>query len=106
MRDDILKAIPVLSQRQDSQSEQLRDLLAVANRLGMYDAADAIRSMFDENTLPAAPYGCHCDLVPGEQPDGCVLDEGKPEDCVHAHPGMRKEQCHYWRLVQEPGDGA
>jgi hypothetical protein len=34
--------IPQLPQRQDSTTDQLRDLIAVANRLGMYDAAEWI----------------------------------------------------------------
>jgi hypothetical protein len=33
-------SLPTLPQRQDSLLDQLRDLQAVANRLGMYDAAD------------------------------------------------------------------
>lgn len=32
-------------QRQDGLQDQLRDLIAVANRLGMYDAADYIRKL-------------------------------------------------------------
>lgn len=32
-------------QRQDSALEQLKDLHAFANRLGLYDAADLIRSL-------------------------------------------------------------
>lgn len=39
--------IPRLAQRQDSTSQQLEDLAAVANRLGMYDAADAIKRMLE-----------------------------------------------------------
>lgn len=32
-------------QRQDGATDQLRDLHAFANKLGLYDAADLIRSM-------------------------------------------------------------
>lgn len=42
---EILKQIPELLQRQDSAQDQLRDLWAVANKLGMYDAADVIRNI-------------------------------------------------------------
>ena len=42
---ELLKQIPQLPQRQDSTQAQLRDLWAVANKLGLYDAADAIRKM-------------------------------------------------------------
>ncbi len=35
-------------QRQDSLDEQLRDLAAIADREGMYDAADWLREQLDE----------------------------------------------------------
>lgn len=94
---DLLRTIPALPQRQDSVAEQLADLRAVANRLGMYDAADAI------GQIAANPgvlkYGCHCDLDPGAEPDGCVIDDGMLQNCIHAKPQMRKEQCDHWRLI-------
>lgn len=37
-------------------------------------------------------YGCNCDLEPGIKPDGCVLDEGRPQDCVYARILMRKNE--------------
>lgn len=43
----ILRDIPQLPQRQDATNDQLRDLRAFANRLGMYDAADFIRTVVD-----------------------------------------------------------
>jgi len=46
-----------------------------------------------------ARYGCHCDLEPGQEPDGCVLDEGRPQDCVHAHAIKRREDCSEWRPI-------
>lgn len=42
---EVLKLIPQLPQRQDSTVDQLRDLWAVANKLGLYDAADTIKLM-------------------------------------------------------------
>ena len=44
---EILKTIPQQSQRQDSTASQLEDLIPVANRLGLYDAADAIRRLLN-----------------------------------------------------------
>ena len=35
-------------QRQDSTTDQLRDLCIVANRLGMYDASDYIRNIIEK----------------------------------------------------------
>jgi hypothetical protein len=43
-RKELLSDIPEKPQRQDSTSAQLLDLLAVAQRLGMYDAADFLRN--------------------------------------------------------------
>ena len=40
-----LNTIPSLPQRQDSTADQLADLISVANRLGMYDAADVVQQM-------------------------------------------------------------
>lgn len=41
----VFHSIPQQPQRQDSTREQLADLHAFANRLGLYDAADAIKGM-------------------------------------------------------------
>ena len=102
-----LSKIPSLPQRQDSTTEQLLDLKRVANRLGMYDAADMLDGFFNmlkptimsdiENIEKENKYGCHCDLDVGQTPDGCVIDEGKPWNCIYATKGIRKEQCEWWR---------
>lgn len=44
-------------------------------------------------------YGCDCDLPDGEAPDGCVIDEGRPENCIHARAGMDKASCEHWKPV-------
>lgn len=41
----LLEQIPQQPQRQDSAKDQLADLHAFANRLGLYDAADAIKAI-------------------------------------------------------------
>ena len=55
-------------------------------------------------------FGCHCDLENGQVPDSCVLDTGKPEDCVQTtptfHPAQtkkvtKKEECPHWREYNE-----
>lgn len=40
----VTKSIPKLPQRQDSTTDQLLDLIGVANQLGLYDAADFIKN--------------------------------------------------------------
>lgn len=42
---DVLEKIAQQPQRQDSTMDQLRDLLVFANRLGLYDAADYLKSV-------------------------------------------------------------
>ena len=44
----LLSMVPELPQRQDSTSEQLEDMVMVANKLGMYDAADVIRNLLEK----------------------------------------------------------
>lgn len=44
----ILQSIPAQPQRQDGTDDQLRDLVLFANKLGLYDAADAIRQILKE----------------------------------------------------------
>lgn len=59
----------------------------------------------DEWTKPEPPtrYGCHCDIEPGDEPDGCVLDYKRPEDCRLAMAlvaeGKSREDCLEWRPV-------
>jgi hypothetical protein len=53
---DVIRAIPQQTQRQYATDDQLRYLMAAANKLGLYDAADRIRGQLrDEQTNPP-PY--------------------------------------------------
>jgi len=82
-----IQTIPAQPQRQDSVAAQLSDLVAVANRLGMYDAADAVKQMAGK--LPKLRCGCHCDLEPNMKPDGCLVDDR----CIYAKTGIRSLNC-------------
>ena len=46
-------------------------------------------------------YACflelNCHEIEGPLPD-CVLDKGLPSFCAFAEPGMKKEDCEYWRI--------
>lgn len=48
-------------------------------------------------------YGCHCDLEPGHEPDGCVMDTPIISDCVHAQAlaaeGKTQEGCKHWKPI-------
>lgn len=44
-------------------------------------------------------WGCHCDLCDGEEPDECVIDIDRRNDCVYAQRGIKKEECEYWRKI-------
>ena len=47
-RKKLLDVIPSLEQRQDSLLDQLNDLKDVANKLGMYDAADEVNRIISK----------------------------------------------------------
>lgn len=54
----LLCLLPQQAQRQDATTEQLRDLVVFANRLGMYDAADLLTTMItkaDRNSFDQQP---------------------------------------------------
>lgn len=93
-----LHQLPARPQSQLSLSEQMATLKQVANRLGLYDAADAVRQLMPR--LPELKYGCHVDLEHGSEPDGCVIDTGDISDCIYAKEDMRKEQCKYWQIIK------
>lgn len=93
-----IQDLPSWPQSQESLASQMGFLVQVANRLGLFDAADAVKQL--TTRLDEVRYGCHVDLFDGAEPDGCVIDEGNLHDCIHAKEGMRKEQCEYWRIVK------
>lgn len=96
MITNILDNTQSLPQRQDSVADQLADLRLVANKLGMYDAADAIKQWCKE--LPDLKYGCFIDGDIDVYHD-CVIDNGSDDSCIYAKEGVRKEQCEYWRML-------
>ena len=51
---DVIRKIPQQTQRQYGTDEQLRYAMAAANKLGLYDAADAIRRMASQHELANA----------------------------------------------------
>lgn len=38
-------------------------------------------------------------------PDGCVLDYGNPNDCIHAKQGMKREECQHWLPCDQTKEG-
>lgn len=100
MTELMSKAVPVLNYAILAFDEDCNDGLSEeAQRLKAAIVAAA-------TTVPQ-PYACHCDLELGMPPDGCVIDEGRPQDCVYAPPlldaGKDKTACHYWLPVGERG---
>ena len=45
-------------------------------------------------------YGCHVDLEPGMEPDGCVIDDEGRFGCIFAHRHRTREGCAHWRRVE------
>ena len=78
-----------------------RELGAWRERFPMY----AYRPQDDMVALrgETVKYGCHCDLEPGMEPDGCVLDYNAPQDCVYAGGISRREECKYWQPIKFKG---
>ena len=46
-------------------------------------------------------FGCHCDLEPGQEHEGCVLDYGRREDCDNAMTLDKRENCEYWQPFKQ-----
>ena len=48
-------------------------------------------------------FTCYCDLDDDMEPDGCVLDQHKPEDCIYAAKlraaGKGRNDCAEWRPI-------
>ncbi len=53
--------------------------------------------------LESVGFGCHCDLEPGQQPDGCIL-LGDGDSCVYAEKlreqGKGPGACEYWKPIK------
>ena len=62
---------------------------------GMVQTAGTKRSQ----QAAGVAYGCHVDLCDGEQPDGCVLDDGNPGGCDYALTRRKRETCQFWQPV-------
>lgn len=63
------------------------------------DLPEPVRKAFDA-LGSTTKWGCHCDLEEGQDPDGCVLDVGRPQDCCYARSAGAKQKCQYWQPVQ------
>ena len=64
------------------------------------EAMNALRAALEE----PVPHGCHCDLEEHMSPDGCVLDENMPDNCIYARrllrEGKGKTDCEYWKPIE------
>jgi len=49
----IFDSLPILSQRQDSITEQIWDMVAFANRLGCFDVADYLKASIERCYEPS-----------------------------------------------------
>jgi len=83
-------------QREQAYTDQMPRIRHLENERDL--ALKAARSAGD--AVPAVKYGCHCDLEPHMEPDGCVLDEDRAEDCVYARRHKSKESCEYWQPIK------
>ena len=72
-------------------------------RAGIDTASRAFEDLRAALAQPV-PHGCHVDLDHGMKPDGCVLDDGRPENCIYAkrllREGKDKTACEYWQPIE------
>lgn len=68
--------------------------------LYLSDCIAELRAALEE----PVPHGCHCDLEEHMSPDGCVLDENMPDNCIYARrllrEGKGKTDCEYWKPIE------
>lgn len=84
----------------------IRETLINSRRMIFWndDIADQVRENIDAAVLmiDGQKFGCHCDIEAmedGFEPDGCVIDEGRPQDCIYASCGD-KWKCREWRPIK------
>jgi hypothetical protein len=54
-----------------------------------------------EQQAAGIKYGCHVELIDGEEPDGCVKDDGQDWACIYAPKHRTREACRYWRPISQ-----
>ena len=70
------------------------------------DTANEVIPNLEAALAAPVPHGCHVDLdlEEGMEPDGCVLDEGRPDNCIYAsrlhREGKDKTACEYWKPIE------
>lgn len=93
--------------------QDLKELAVLARKNGTTDAFITLALQWAEMAnaeivklrtaiaIKETECGCWCDLEPDSEPDGCVLDDNMPEDCVYARQlvkqGLGKTACKYWK---------
>jgi len=72
----------------------------IADLLGRVNAAYEQTRAGIGTMVDLIQYACHCDLEYGYEPDTCVLDEGRHQNCIHAmklvSEGKKRDDCKYW----------
>ena len=98
-----------MSTLREAAQQALEALEMMRQKYGEYacsacDHADAAITGLRIALAQPIPHGCHVDLDPGMKPDGCVLDENRPEKCVYARrlvrEGKDKTACEYWQPIE------
>jgi len=83
--------------------QQAYDWLAPKLTSSEREALDVVFTSVPPSARDGLHYGCHCDLEPGANPDGCVFDNGDIYDCVNARrladEGKGKQDCAEWKPV-------
>jgi hypothetical protein len=94
---DIFK-MPRKPQRQDSVLDQLADLYIVANKMGMYDAADIVQNIINDIHKPKTRE-VNLPTVPSDP--GSHEWSGSPSVCLK--PSRRMQEIEGWNDREEDG---
>lgn len=67
---------------------------------------DDVKLMSGRIVRNGVEYGCHCDAVDTREIDGCVIDDGRPDDCNYGRfPSGRARRsqwtCKFWKPVRK-----
>lgn len=67
---------------------------------------DDVKLMSGRIVRNGVEYGCHCEAVDTREIDGCVIDDGRPDDCNYGRfPSGRARRsqwtCKFWKPVRK-----
>ncbi|WP_231365803.1 MULTISPECIES: hypothetical protein [unclassified Thioalkalivibrio] len=79
---------------------RVREFLAALAKHSQDQDAKEPEAAFTHPQATGDRCGCHVEVdIEGVVLPECVLDEDRSDQCIHAEPGMQREQCPFWKPV-------